>query len=204
MSFTDNIDARIPQLPAVVERRRLLQRLEGVLQHKLTILCAPPGYGKTTLAAQFAQTLDCPISWHTIEEPERDVPNLHSKCVSSLAEIVHSVQSVDYVRSMSVTELASSVSKHLRSAVKRDIVFVLDEVQVLSGSSAAELWLRTFATQVPANCHVILISRTLPDLPLTELIARREVLADQSGSAALHDRRSSGACAAGLWVEPAY
>jgi LuxR family maltose regulon positive regulatory protein len=170
-------DGRIPQLPAVVERQRLLQRLESVLQHKLTLLCAPPGYGKTTLAAQFAQTLSCPVAWHTIEEPERDVPNLHAKCVSSLAEIVPGVQSIEFTRSMSVSELAAAVANHLRGAVKRDIVFVLDEVQILSGSSAAELWLRTVATQLPSTCHLILISRTLPDLPLTELIARREVLA---------------------------
>lgn len=178
MTFDYNIaDGRIPQLPAVVERRRLLQRLESVLQHKLTLLCAPPGYGKTTLAAQFAQTLSCPVAWHTIEEPERDVPNLHAKSVSSLAEIVPGIQSIEYTRSMSVSELAASVTNYLRGSVKQDIVFVLDEVQILSGSSAAELWLRTIATQLPSTCHVILISRTLPDLPLTELIARREVLA---------------------------
>ncbi|MCC6805333.1 MAG: tetratricopeptide repeat protein [Anaerolineae bacterium] len=148
-----------------------------MLQHKMTILCAPPGYGKTTLAAQFAQSLDCPVAWHTIEEPERDVPNLHAKCIGALGEIVASVKSVEFTRTMSVAELAASVANHLRGAVKRDIVFVIDEVQVLSGSSAAELWLRTFATQLPATCHVIMISRTLPDLPLTELIARRELLA---------------------------
>lgn len=170
-------DGRIPQLPAVVQRRRLLQRLESVLQHKLTVLCAPPGYGKTTLAAQFAQSLTCPVTWHSIEEHERDVPNLHAKCLSALTDLVPGIRSLAYNRMMTVNELATSVANHLRTALNRDIVYVLDDVQILSGSSAAEAWLRTFATQIPSNCHLILISRTLPDLPLTELIAKREILA---------------------------
>lgn len=178
MTFEPSVrDGRIPQLPAVVERRRLLQRLESVLQHKLTILCAPPGYGKTTLAAQFAQTLHCPVAWHSIEEQERDVPNLHAKCLTVLSEVVPGIESLTFTKTMSVSELANSVANHLRATLDHDVVYVLDDVHLLSGSSAAELWLRTFATHIPANCHVILISRTLPDLPLTELIAKREVLA---------------------------
>lgn len=174
---TLQFDTRIPQLHAVVERARLLQKLEGVLQHKITLLCAPPGYGKTTLAAQFVSSLKCPVTWHALEEGERDVPYLHNKCLAALDGIVPGVQTLEFTKTKSVTESASSVANHLRSKLKKDIVYVFDDVQFLSGSSAAEVWLRTFATQVPSNCHLILISRTLPDLPLTELIAKREVLA---------------------------
>ncbi len=178
MTFDHNVaDGRIPQLPAVVERRRLLERLDGVLQHKLTLLCAPPGYGKTTLAAQYAHTLPCPVTWHALEEQERDVPNLHAKCLAVLSDVVPDIASLSFAKTMGVTELATSVAHHLRSVLDRDIVYIIDDVHLLSGSSSAELWLRTFATQIPSNCHLILISRTLPDLPLTELIAKREVLA---------------------------
>ena len=178
MLFDHNaLDGQIPQLPAVVKRRRLLQRLESVLQYKLTLVCAPPGYGKTTLAAQFAQTLSCPVVWHSIEEHERDVPNLHAKSIAALDDLLPGIQSLAFTKSKSVSELSASVANYLRGTLKQDIVYILDDIQFLSGSSAAEIWLRTFATQIPSNCHLILISRTLPDLPLTELIAKRELLA---------------------------
>src|SRR5258707_5186205 len=44
----------LPRLPAdVVEREALLARLDGGLERKLTLLCAPAGFGKTTLAGQW-------------------------------------------------------------------------------------------------------------------------------------------------------
>ena len=118
MLFDHNaLDGRIPQLPAVVKRRRLLQRLESVLQYKLTLLCAPPGYGKTTLAAQFAQTLSCPVVWHSVEEHERDVPNLHAKSLAALDDLIPGIQSLTFTKTKSVSELATSVANYVRGAI---------------------------------------------------------------------------------------
>src|SRR5258707_2920444 len=48
----------LPRLPAdVVEREALLARLDGGLERKLTLLCAPAGFGKTTLAGQWLARL---------------------------------------------------------------------------------------------------------------------------------------------------
>src|SRR5204863_8687133 len=47
----------------------------------------------------------------------------------------------------------------------------------LIGSTRAETWLRTLVTLLPSTCHLILISRVLPKLPLTEMVERQEVLA---------------------------
>src|SRR5439155_13070009 len=74
-------------------------------------------------------------------------------------------------------ELAAVIAEYLRTTVPEDFVYVLDDVQHLIGSSAAEAWLRSLVALAPTSCHLILISRALPDLPLAEMIARREVLA---------------------------
>jgi len=45
---------RVPHLrAALVARERLLTRMDAGLEHKLTLICAPAGFGKTTLASQW-------------------------------------------------------------------------------------------------------------------------------------------------------
>jgi LuxR family maltose regulon positive regulatory protein len=43
----------LPQLqPESLPRQRLLDLLDGALAHELTLVCAPAGFGKTTLLAE--------------------------------------------------------------------------------------------------------------------------------------------------------
>lgn len=167
-----NIEGR-----GIVERPRLLQKLRHAWEHKLTLISAPPGYGKTTLAAQFAdQIAPDQVAWHTVEERERDLPNLFAQSIAALSAIVPEIEALARA-TYSSSELAVLIADFLRQRLSRDIIYVLDDVQNIAGAPAAEAWLRTLVAQVPANCHIVLISRILPDLPLVEMIARREVLA---------------------------
>jgi LuxR family maltose regulon positive regulatory protein len=161
----------------IVNRPRLMSKLRLALEHKLTLICAPPGYGKSTLTAQFAQTQPYPVAWQAIEERERDVTNLHAQAVSTLKYLVPAIQTLNSIPGYTARELAAAIANALRESAVGEFLYILDDVQLLTGSPAAETWLRTLVTLLPSTCHLILISRVLPDLPLTEMIARREVLA---------------------------
>ncbi len=163
--------------PAIIDRPRLLTKLQGVFDHKLTLVSAPPGYGKTTLVAQFARKVSCPVAWHTIDERERDVVNLHSQCLTTLAQHVPGIRVLDIHVGYAGSELAVLVADFLRENLKTDILYVLDDVQHLANAPAAEAWLRALVSLMPPSCHLIIVSRFLPNLPLAEFIARREVLA---------------------------
>ncbi len=64
-----------PQLArSLVERPRLLDLLDWRLaQRRLTIVSAPPGYGKTTLAAHWLSTLDVPTTWLSVDKLDNDL-----------------------------------------------------------------------------------------------------------------------------------
>ncbi|MFZ4661009.1 MAG: hypothetical protein ACOYNY_28610 [Caldilineaceae bacterium] len=50
-----------PPRPNAVLRPRLLARLNAALQHKVTLISAPAGYGKTTLVSEWIADFRLPI-----------------------------------------------------------------------------------------------------------------------------------------------
>jgi LuxR family maltose regulon positive regulatory protein len=163
--------------PGLIERPRLIDKLNLVVDHKLTLISAPPGYGKTTLANQFMRQARLPVVWHSIEAVQRDVPILHQRAQALLEPLAPGIRSLPATYGNPPVELATSLTEYLRDFLTGPIIYIFDDAHYLSGSAPAEAWLRTFVMQLPAKCHVVILSRTLPDLPLTELIARRDVLA---------------------------
>ena len=59
----------MPQLrPSVVPRPRLTQKMNAAQQGKLTLVCAPAGFGKTTLVIEFlSQVAGTSQSWFAID-----------------------------------------------------------------------------------------------------------------------------------------
>ncbi len=74
-------------------------------------------------------------------------------------------------------EFAASITDYLRVNTARNSILILDDTHVLAESLPAETFLQTLVDLVPPNWHLVLIGRVLPNLPLTEMIARREVSA---------------------------
>jgi len=166
-----------PRAAGLIDRHRLLDELAAVFDHKLTMICAPPGYGKTTLTAQFVAQAQRPFAWHTIEERERDLPNLLAHSLSALEQVAPGIKKLGALPGYTPRELAAVTANHLRDEVETEFLYILDDVHYLAGSPAAQTWLETLLALLPPQCHLIILSRALPDLPITEMVARREVLA---------------------------
>jgi LuxR family maltose regulon positive regulatory protein len=58
----------------LVRRPDLIQRLdEGLhLGHKLTLISAPAGFGKTTLVTQWLECAPYPSAWLSLDESDKD------------------------------------------------------------------------------------------------------------------------------------
>lgn len=161
----------------LIERPRLLDKLASVLEHRLTLVSAPPGYGKTTLLAQYARRAPCPVVWQSVEERDRDVPNMNTASLLALSTIAPGLLRLQLPEGLPPDDQAAALADALRNETSGHFIYILDDVHLLAQSFAAETWLTTFVARMPPNCHLILSSRILPSLPLAEMIARREVLA---------------------------
>src|SRR5512134_2230753 len=63
-----------PARPQLVLRPRLIERLdEGLLSgHKLTIISASAGFGKTTLVSEWIAGCERPVAWLSLDEGDND------------------------------------------------------------------------------------------------------------------------------------
>ena len=59
--------------PAIVRRERLIERLSHGTARRITLLSVPPGYGKSTLLLDFAQSQTIPVAWYSLDERDADL-----------------------------------------------------------------------------------------------------------------------------------
>src|SRR6266581_4904018 len=58
----------------IIPRSRLIERLNAALNGEITLVCAPAGFGKSTLLAQWVQTIDRPNAWLSLDEHDNELP----------------------------------------------------------------------------------------------------------------------------------
>lgn len=73
----------------LLERPQLLKKLQtGVLGgHRLFMVCAPAGYGKTTLVSRWLQQQSCPVVWLTLTSADNEPKHLLGHLRVALAEL---------------------------------------------------------------------------------------------------------------------
>jgi ATP/maltotriose-dependent transcriptional regulator MalT/DNA-binding SARP family transcriptional activator len=67
-----------PRLANVVERKRLLARLNSVGEKKIVWISAPAGSGKTTLVTQWLDSRKLPSIWYQVDEGDADIATFFS------------------------------------------------------------------------------------------------------------------------------
>jgi LuxR family maltose regulon positive regulatory protein len=69
-----------PPRRALVSRSALVERLETSGDVPITVVAAPPGYGKTTLLAEWSQCSPSQFAWLSIDRHDNDLDRLATCC----------------------------------------------------------------------------------------------------------------------------
>jgi LuxR family maltose regulon positive regulatory protein len=167
-------------LEGELERTRLLEAVQANSYKKLTLLCAAPGYGKTTLAAQFARCSDFPVAWLQLEESDRDASTLSADILAAMAIALRDWDPPSLnligapVRTGTPGALGSALAGSLDRGLSDFTVLVLDDFHLVDDAQPVLDLLNALLDELPPALHLLLISRHVPPLRITPLVAAQQ------------------------------
>jgi LuxR family maltose regulon positive regulatory protein len=136
--------AASPALDHIIERPRLIARLAEGGGARVSVLAAPAGYGKTTLARQWSERQPGPVAWYRTTRASGDVALLAVQLddlLASLApEFPREPQQVAAIASVnpSPQPLGRAILRTFDS-LSRDVLLVVDEWEAAGTEEAEEL-----------------------------------------------------------------
>jgi LuxR family maltose regulon positive regulatory protein/serine/threonine-protein kinase PknK len=169
----------------VIERRRVLDGLRGSAGRQLTVIHAPAGYGKTTLAVQWLEVLQnagASVAWlglhrddnaphwfltHLLEAVQRVLKGA-AEAIDDLVELIE--QGSEDMQGYTLSVLLELIGEH-----QGGFVLAFDDWHVVEDAAVrrALVHLLDFA---PPNLSIVLTSRCRPQLPLSRLRVRNQLV----------------------------
>ncbi len=136
--------AASPALDHIIERPRLIARLEEGGGARVSVLAAPAGYGKTTLARQWSQRHPGPVAWYRTTRASGDVALLAVQLDELLASIApNAPREPDRVATIaSVNPSPRPLGRAILQTFEtltRDVLLVVDEWEAAGTDEAEEL-----------------------------------------------------------------
>jgi LuxR family transcriptional regulator, maltose regulon positive regulatory protein len=162
----------------LVERSILISRLGEDPDRQLTLICAPAGYGKTTLAGQWVAQLALPTAWVRLEPGDNDPETFFDLVLSALRLIDRELAAGTAAQLAKGGLPADAIAHELiqdLSLATRSFVLVLDDYHVIE-ETALHQAIELLMQHLPAAMRLVLISRSVPPLRLARLQASGELL----------------------------
>jgi LuxR family maltose regulon positive regulatory protein len=164
-----------------VHRARLLERLEQAMDARLALVSAPAGFGKSSLVATWLETTQRDkrrVAWFSIDADDSD-PTTFWRYVTSALERAMPERHDDDGPLLDPNEPRMDVALgrliNELGAVSDEVVLVLDDYHEVASAEIHES-MAYLLEHMPANLHVVVITRADPSLPLARMRARGELV----------------------------
>ena len=165
----------------LVPRPRLSEHLSRTSHPRLTLISAPPGFGKTTLLAAWlddAAAAGRPVAWVSLEESERQPDSFWTYVVTALDAAAPGIGTgalllLEATNPPIETVLATVLNE--LSALPAGLDLVLDDYHLADGPGIATD-VAFLLEHLPRQVHLVISTRADPALPLARLRARGELI----------------------------
>jgi len=161
----------------IIHRQGLLQKmLDGYLQGaSLTLISAPAGYGKSTVAVSFLEITKRNVAWISLDDSENDVQRFLIYLLEATRQLEEFATSeIDFMIDECVYQSPDEMIlswMNLISKLKQPCILVFDDYHVICNEKIHQL-VRLVLDHQPPNLHLMLLTREDPPLPLARYRAR--------------------------------
>ena len=161
-----------------VARPRLLEQLNASADRQLILVSAPAGYGKTALVSRWLDAVDCPCAWFSVDEHDDDLAAFLLYLVAAIRAVYHDAMGAIELLLQAPTLLAPH---RLADALLQDMaalpgpfILAFDDYHTVNAPAIHALMAR-LVERLPAQVHLVLITRADPPLPLVRLRGRQQL-----------------------------
>lgn len=163
----------------LVPRPQLQARITQGLRGPLTLITAPAGFGKTTLAASCVAGCGMPVAWLSLDKNDSQTGRFLTYLVAALQESDHMIgseaaQLLAMAQQVSPEAILTSLINDLDTTGKQ-ITLALDDYQFISNQTIHD-GMAFLLDHCPKTFHLVIASRSDPPLPLARLRARGQIV----------------------------
>jgi LuxR family maltose regulon positive regulatory protein len=172
----------IPPVPTeLVRRQRLLDKMQATFHHRLSLVSAPAGFGKTTLLSVWIRDNQPPIptAWLSLEGSDNNPRRFWEYFIAALRtlqpdiggitlELLHASQPmpVEYMLTPLVNDL---------TGIEQDSLLVLDDYHFIQ-SAPVHSGINFLLEHLPQRLHLVIATRADPPLPIAHLRGKGNIL----------------------------
>ncbi len=176
--------------PVIVHRPRLLEKLDAGLYRSLTLISAPAGFGKTTLAAEWLKHIslknqhagiEINRSWLSIDEQDNDSTRFLEYFITTIrncsqpdldlgSTALNMIQSSQQIPHETIlTSLINDITSN-----NMKMVVVLDDYHMIDSRTVDQI-LSFWINNAPPQVHLVILTREDPQLPIARLRAKDQL-----------------------------
>lgn len=164
----------------LIARTRLTTLLNDSLHRRLTLVCAPAGFGKSTLLAEWVRSLPAPpegplVAWISLDEDDDNPARFGEYFITALSRAFPGIgaQALEHLHTPESPAMHTVQTVLINSLVQSGVEYlaVLDDYHHITDSGIHSS-LAYLLDHLPPNVHMIVLSRLEPPLPLSRLRAR--------------------------------
>jgi LuxR family maltose regulon positive regulatory protein len=169
----------IPPLRSdLVSRSRLLKKLNEGANRKLSLLSAPPGFGKTTLLSEWIHKKKFPAAWFSVDEGDNDPSSFLTYMIAALQTIDKNwgQPALELIQSPQLPSFEATIITLINSItpIPKNFALVIDDYHLIQSQPIHNM-LGLFLDAIPPKMHLILATRSDPPLQISRLRSQNQL-----------------------------
>jgi LuxR family transcriptional regulator, maltose regulon positive regulatory protein len=165
--------------PEIVNRSKLINKLNQSLDKKLTLISAPAGFGKTTILVDWINNHKIPAVWFSIDKTDNDPVTFSNYIIAAFQKIENKlgINAQDLLKSSQLSSIESAINLLINEllVIEKKIILVLDDFHLINNIEIFRL-LTYFLEHIPNNIHLIISTRSDPSLPVAKLRSQHQLV----------------------------